>query len=77
MRELDNLSGQTFGIWKVVAFDHMKWNGTDHTHGMSYYQCECKKCGQVYLKARSDLLQRPGKRHHGCRAEVRKLANVI
>lgn len=66
MNQLDNLSGRTFGIWKVLEFDHMKWNGTNHRHGMSYYRCECQKCGAIQIKARSDLMQTPCKTHHGC-----------
>lgn len=38
-KKLDNLSGKEFGIWEVLAFDHMKWNGSNHKHGMSYYRC--------------------------------------
>jgi hypothetical protein len=64
-RELDNLSGKTFGIWKVLEFDHMKWNGANHKHGMSYYKCECQKCGRVLLIARSGLLQSKNSRHEG------------
>ena len=48
MNVLDDLSGQIFGIWKVLAFDHMKWNGTNGKHGMSYYKCECQKCGKIF-----------------------------
>ena len=57
MNVLDDLSGQQFGIWKVLAFDHMKQNGTNHMHGMSYYKCECQKCGLINLKSRSQLIQ--------------------
>lgn len=66
MRELDNLSGQTFGIWKVLEFDHMEQYGANHAHGMSYYKCECTKCGTIHIRARSQLLQRPGKYHYNC-----------
>ena len=75
MREFNNLSGQTIGIWNVLVFDHMKWNGSNHKHGMSYYKCECTKCGQIRLKARSDLLQQPCKGHRRC--GVNKNANII
>lgn len=67
MRTLDDLSGQIFGIWKVLKFDHMKQNGKDGTHGMSYYQCECQKCGGIQLKARSDLKQQKNIKHLGCK----------
>lgn len=69
MAEFDNLSGQEHGIWKVLAFDHMAWNGTDSRHGMSYYICECKRCGAIRLKARSQLMQRPCRNHRGCGVE--------
>lgn len=65
--QFDNLSGQIFGIWKVLDFDHMKWNGANQKHGMSYYQCECQKCGKKMLKARSGLKQNKNTRHHGCK----------
>lgn len=67
MNVLDDLSGQEFGIWKVLAFDHMQQNGKDGTHGMSYYQCECQKCGAIRLKARSELTQCKNIRHLGCK----------
>ena len=67
MNVLDDLSGQKFGIWKVIAFDHMQQNGTDGTHGMSYYQCECQKCCAIRLKARSELTQCKNIRHIGCK----------
>ena len=66
MNVLDDLSGQIFGIWKVLAFDHMKWNGTNGKHGMSYYKCERQKCGKICLKARSDLKQGKNGWHHDC-----------
>lgn len=72
---IDDLSGQTFGIWKVLEFDHMKWNGVNRKHGMSYYKCQCVKCGQIHLKARSDLIQSPNKRHYRC--EVKPDAAII
>lgn len=74
-KKLDNLSGKEFGIWEVLAFDHMKWNGSNHKHGMSYYRCRCKRCGKIRLKARSELLQRPSYHHYGC--GVNKNANII
>lgn len=75
MGRFDDLSGQTFGIWKVIAFDHMKQNGTDGTRGMSYYRCECSKCGQIRLKARSELIQNNAKSHYTC--EVKRNARAI
>lgn len=66
MKTIDDLSGREIGIWKVLELDHIKQNGTDHTHGMSYYKCECKKCGAIKLKARSDLTQQKNIRHYGC-----------
>lgn len=66
MWALDDLSGKEFGIWKVLEFDHLEWNGTNHKHAMSYYKCECKKCGKIVLKPRSNLMQHPCKRHFGC-----------
>jgi hypothetical protein len=71
MRHFDNLSGQTFGIWEVLEFDHMKYLGTDHTHGVSYYKCRCKKCGQVFIVSRTNLLQSANKTHKGFCADGR------
>lgn len=73
-KEFDDLSGRQFGIWKVIAFDHMKWNGVNHKHGMSYYKCKCMECGQICLKARSNLLELR-KYHHGCKVNCD--ANII
>lgn len=56
MRELDNLSGKEFGVWKVLEFDHMEWYGADHAHGMSYYKCKCKRCGSIKLVSRAQLI---------------------
>jgi len=63
MGRFDNLSGQTFGTWKVLAFDHMEYHGVNHKSGMSYYLCECKTCGEHKLVSRSQLLRQPCKRH--------------
>ena len=65
MREFDNLAGQTFGIWKVLEFDHMEWYGANHKSGISYYRCECKKCGCIKLVARTNLLRNKCIRHNG------------
>lgn len=70
MKEFDNLSGQIFGIWKVLEFDHMKWYGADHKHGMSYYRCECQKCGRIKPVARTNLMQSKCKYHQGECKEV-------
>lgn len=64
--ERDDLSGQTIGTWKVLEFDHMEYYGANGKHGMSYYRCECKKCGAVFLKARSHLTQQKNSYHQGC-----------
>ena len=77
MRELDNLSGQTFGIWKVIAFDHMKWYGADHKHGMSYYDCECTRCGKHQVVARAQLLRSCARHYNYQKCEVNQGANVI
>lgn len=61
----DDLSGKTFGIWKVLEFDHMKWNGANHKSGMSYYKCECQKCGRVFVRSRSQLLEAKNIYHRG------------
>lgn len=65
MRQFEDLSGKTFGIWKVLEFDHMKWNGVDHKHGMSYYKCECQICGRIFVRPRSELTQGQNSRHIG------------
>ena len=65
MREFDDLTGETFGIWEVLEFDHMRWYGVDETHGMSYYRCRCKKCGKEAIVARSHLKHHPCAYHHG------------
>ena len=66
--ELKDLSGNTFGIWKVIRLDHVKYNGTNHKHGMSYYRCECIRCGAVKLMPRSSLTQSKNSYHRNCRA---------
>lgn len=66
MAEFNDLTGQEFGIWKIIGFDHMKYNGTNRKHGMSYYKCECKKCGVIKVIARSQLLQIPNMKHADC-----------
>ena len=66
MKPFDDLTGKQFGIWEVMNFDHMAWCGKNGKHGMSYYQCKCKKCGAKKLKARSDLTQNLNVRHLGC-----------
>jgi hypothetical protein len=71
VKQLDNLSGQTFGIWEVLEFDHMKYLGTNHQHGMSYYKCRCKNCGRIFIVPRSNLLRRPTKPHNGLCADGR------
>lgn len=70
MRPLDNLSGQSFGIYEVLSFDHMAWNGINHKHPMSYYKCRCKKCGSTFIRARSHLIQCKNIRHGGGCKEV-------
>lgn len=57
MFELKDLSGQEIGIWKVLNLDHVRYGGSNGKHGMSYYNCECKKCGRVVLVPRSTLTQ--------------------
>ena len=67
MRDFDNLSRRVVGIWEVLEFDHMEYHGANKTHGMSYYKCECKKCGRTFIKPRSNILQN-NTRHIGeCR----------
>lgn len=66
MNKFIDLSGKTFGIWKVVKFDHGEYHGTNHRHGMSYYECCCKKCGKTAIVARSHLTQGKNIRHFGC-----------
>ena len=69
-RPFEDLSGKTFGIWEVIAFDHMKQYGADGTHGISHYQCKCKKCGRIFIKSRPNLTQSKCKQHFGeCTAE--------
>lgn len=63
MFEIRDLSGQEVGIWKILEFDHVEYYGTNGKHGMSYYRCECKKCGTIQLVARSHLT-RPCKYHY-------------
>lgn len=69
MRDFDNLSGQEFGIWKVLEFDHMEYYGANGKHGMSYYRCKCKKCNAVKIVARSRLTHTACKRHYNCEAK--------
>jgi hypothetical protein len=67
MRELDDLSGLTFGDYTVLNFDHMRQNGIDHKHGMSYYRCVCNKCGAISIVSRSQLIQRKNTRNRCCK----------
>lgn len=66
MNVIDNLSGKTFGIYKVLEFDHMKQNGTNRRHGMSYYRCLCTSCGEILIISRSQLIQGKHKYHRSC-----------
>lgn len=66
MNVIDNLSGRTFGIYKVLEFDYMKQNGTNRRHGMSYYKCLCEKCGKILIVPRSHLIQGKNRYHFGC-----------
>lgn len=68
MAAFDDLSGKEFGIWEVLEFDHMKWNGKNHRHGMSYYKCRCKACGAIRIKDRATLIQGRCSFHHRCEA---------
>lgn len=70
MYELKNLSGTTLGIWKVLDLAYVRYNGTNHRHGMSYYRCECRKCGMIKLIARSQLTQGKHCWHCGCGVET-------
>lgn len=70
LNHFDDLSGREFGIWCVVEFDHMKQNGTNHKHGMSYYRCKCKRCGVIKLVARSHLTNSKNSKHAGCKGEM-------
>jgi hypothetical protein len=70
VREFDNLAGQTFGIWKVLEFDRMEWYGSNGKHGISYYRCECQKCGKMFSRSRPHLLQHKNIRHRGKCEEV-------
>lgn len=65
MKDFDDLSGKSFGIWEVLEFDHMEYHGVNHKHGMSYYKCKCKKCGKIFMLARSHLTQEKNKCHRG------------
>lgn len=64
-RYLDDLSGQEFGIWKVLEFDHERWYGRKGTSGCTYYRCQCKKCGKIFIRSRKQLLQCKNIRHCG------------
>ena len=66
MRDLDDLSGNDYGIWHVEQFSHMNWNGNNHKHGMSYYFCKCKECGAIKRVSRSQLLQAKNISHSSC-----------
>lgn len=76
MPQFDNLSGQEIGLWEVLRFHHMQYNGTNKRHGMSYYECKCKKCGAVRIVARSHLLSNKGHKHEGCGA-LKKYAKTV
>lgn len=64
-KEFDDLSGREFGIYKVIKFSHMAHNGKNGRHYMSYYVCECKKCGRHLIVARSQLTQCKNEKHEG------------
>lgn len=61
----DDLTGKEIGIYKVINFSHMAHNGRDKRHGMSYYECECKKCGRRFKVARSRLVKEKCISHRG------------
>lgn len=67
MFEIKDLSGSTFGIYKVLSLDHVKYNGANGKHDMSYYKCVCEKCGEILLMPRSQLTQGKNVYHQGCK----------
>lgn len=67
MNQIDDLSGNEYGIWKVLHLDHIRQYGANHKHGMSYYACKCQICGQIKLVARSHLMQNKNKSHRTCK----------
>lgn len=69
MRQFDDLSGQQFGPIYVNSFSHMRQNGQNKKHGMSYYNCTCKECGTRLVLARANILQYVNRhKHYGHRS---------
>lgn len=60
---VDDLSGQTIGIYNVLELDHMKKVGSKQAT-LSYYKCQCRVCGRIFVRSRSNILAHRG-RHHG------------
>jgi hypothetical protein len=63
-RQLDDLSGQTIGIYNVLELDHMKHVGSKKST-LSYYKCQCRVCGRVFVRTRGTLMTVQGNYHQG------------
>ena len=59
MPKYRDLSGQTFGYWRVVKFSYIR----DTTH--YYWECQCTLCGRNY-EVRADTMTR--KKSTKCRS---------
>lgn len=60
----DDLSGKTFGLWNVLELDHTKQVGSNKST-LTYYKCECKACGRIFVRSRPTLLTAKGVYHRG------------
>lgn len=63
-RRLDNLSGKTIGIYNVLELDYMKNVGSKKST-LSYYKCQCRVCGRVFVRTRGTLMTVQGNYHQG------------
>lgn len=68
--QFDNLSGRQTGTWKILKFDHFEYYGEKQKSGTSYYLCECVKCHEQKLVARSNLTQSKLESHRGCTTDA-------
>lgn len=64
MRQLDDLTGQTFGVIHVDSFSHMRYDGENKKHGKSYYNCTCEECNVQLVLPRMLILEYAHRQKH-------------
>lgn len=65
MPKLENLAGQTFGVWKVIERD---LNPKSKSHE-TFWICECQNCGNIASVRKTNLKQNP-RSCNNCKGQV-------